>query len=597
MFVFALGLLMKRRITYFLLISVLWLTLGVTNFIVLTYRSSPLSAIDFLIIKSAITMIPLYLSVPQIILIAAALLLFIAALVYSFIKCPRCHVSYKKSLACIIAAGLTVTAFTTMTAAVGASHSEAGELTDSYESQGFVYCFAKSIVSQGVNRPSGYSSDKASEIVDSLKDTADTSTSGKLPNIIYVQLESFFDVKYLKDIEFSEDPIPNFTALKENGISGFFGVPHVGGGTANIEFEVLTGMNLDHFGFGEFPYTTVLQSQTCESMAYNLKSLGYGTHAIHNHTGTFYNRHKVYPNLGFDTFTPLEMMTDITRNPLGFVNDSILINEINSALDSTDTMDFVFAVSVQGHGKYPEEPLENQGIITEKGVIEVYNTKDDAEYYQYEFYVNQLYEMDRFIKDLCISLEERDEPCVVVFYGDHLPAIPVKDSDLINGNTYETEYAIWSNFKLEGIDAHADPNSYDRNIEAYMLSAYVQKLCAMHVGDITLLHQHGFETGENYDDILHTLEYASLYDADTSVYTPTEIVFGTREITVDYYYISKDSLYVKGSGFNEYSTVKIDGVKKNTTFIDSETISVENVQTLPKNAEVVQIADDGTEMS
>ena len=85
------------------------------------------------------------------------------------------------------------------------------------------------------------------------------------------------DVNYLKGIEFSENPIPTFTKLKDEGVSGFLSVKNVGGGTANTEFEILTGMNLDHFGFGEYPYTTILKSRACESIAYNLKRLGYGT--------------------------------------------------------------------------------------------------------------------------------------------------------------------------------------------------------------------------------------------------------------------------------------------------------------------------------
>ena len=74
----------------------------------------------------------------------------------------------------------------------------------------------------------------------------------------------------------------------------------MGAGTANTEFEILTGMTLDYFGAGEYPYKTVLQDETCESMAYNLRELGYRTGVLHNNTGSFYSRNKVFANLGFD---------------------------------------------------------------------------------------------------------------------------------------------------------------------------------------------------------------------------------------------------------------------------------------------------------
>ena len=87
-------------------------------------------------------------------------------------------------------------------------------------------------------------------------------------------------------------------------------------------------MNLDFFGPGEYPYKTILKETTAESAAYNLKELGYGTHAIHNNDGTFYGRNKVFANLGFDTFTSLEYMNPIEENPTGWAKDKILINNM-----------------------------------------------------------------------------------------------------------------------------------------------------------------------------------------------------------------------------------------------------------------------------
>lgn len=69
--------------------------------------------------------------------------------------------------------------------------------------------------------------------------------------------------------------------------SGYLDVPIVGAGTVNTEFEVMTGMNLDDFGPGEYPFKTILKETTCESIAYNLKEYGYATHAIHDNTATF----------------------------------------------------------------------------------------------------------------------------------------------------------------------------------------------------------------------------------------------------------------------------------------------------------------------
>lgn len=89
-----------------------------------------------------------------------------------------------------------------------------------------------------------------------------------------MQLESFFDPNLVKGISFSENPLPYFEQLVAEYPSGYLSVPCFGAGTANTEFEVQTGMNMDDFGPGEYPYKTVLQSKVCESMAYDLKEKG-----------------------------------------------------------------------------------------------------------------------------------------------------------------------------------------------------------------------------------------------------------------------------------------------------------------------------------
>lgn len=96
-------------------------------------------------------------------------------------------------------------------------------------------------------------------------------------------------------LNLSQDPIPYFRQLKEDYTSGYFRVPAVGAGTINTEFESITGMSLRYFGPGEYPYKTVLSEQTCESVPYVLKDLGYSTHVIHNNEATFMTGKRCIP--------------------------------------------------------------------------------------------------------------------------------------------------------------------------------------------------------------------------------------------------------------------------------------------------------------
>ena len=81
----------------------------------------------------------------------------------------------------------------------------------------------------------------------------------KQPNILFLQLESFFDPTLVNYLDISEDPIPNFRKLMKEYSSGYYKVPSVGAGTANTEFESITGMSLHYFGPGEYPYKSILK--------------------------------------------------------------------------------------------------------------------------------------------------------------------------------------------------------------------------------------------------------------------------------------------------------------------------------------------------
>lgn len=115
-------------------------------------------------------------------------------------------------------------------------------------------------------------------------------------------------------------------------------------------------------------------------------------------------------------------------------------------MDTTEQQDFVFTVSVQGHGDYPEEQLIENPKIKVEGI------DDEAKKNKWEYYVNMVYEMDQFAGDLVKAVEDRGEPAVVVFYGDHLPTMGLTAEDLKSRYLYNTNYVIWDNIGLEQQD-------------------------------------------------------------------------------------------------------------------------------------------------
>lgn len=604
-FTLSLSLMVKKRIPLLVFLSALWLGFGIANAVVMGTRANPLSAIDLLVLKSAITMVPIYFGIIEIIIMAALIIGALALVAVLFVKFPKSQVVWYKSLVCI---GVTFVVIWLGSTIIAATNSDTGdeELSDTYDKYGFAFCFSSSIFSHGVEKPNDYDKDSIDEIIEVISPDDKDGSDGEAeirPNIIFVQLESFFDPTHVVGLEYSREPTPNFAKLKETGVSGYLSMESIGGGTANSEFEILTGMNLEHFGLGEYPYTTALKNRACESIAANLKKIGYSTHAMHNHIADFYGRDTAYESLGFDTFTPIEMMRGVTRNPLGFAKDEVLTQEILAALDSTESLDFVFAVSVQAHGRYPEEEIESDmhdegdykdigEFVSDNGAnaVEITGISDEAVWNQFTYYVNQVYEMDMFIGELISALEMREEPTMAIFYGDHMPTLPLTDEDVTNGDIYQTEYAVWCNYTPTAFTEVDDINSLDKDFEAYMLSAYIQKLCGMSIGNITRLHQYELVQGESNDEYLRTLEYAQLYDEDTGEYTPSDMKWGTRPITVFSHQKSGNTLYVTGEGFNPYSKVVVGGIKRNTIYINEHTLAVENLFFDAGDISVVQVA-------
>ena len=128
----------------------------------------------------------------------------------------------------------------------GALSSSFSSLGAAYKSYGFSYCFTCSIVDRGVDKPDDYSDEKVETVVDQIEKTPapapDPVAEKAHPNVIFIQLESYFDPARIKGLTYAEDPIPNFRALRDSCSNGFLTVPSLGAGTANTEFEVITGM-------------------------------------------------------------------------------------------------------------------------------------------------------------------------------------------------------------------------------------------------------------------------------------------------------------------------------------------------------------------
>ncbi|MDU2265488.1 LTA synthase family protein [Clostridium celatum] len=581
--------LFKRRQFIFTIISSIWIGFGITNGIVLSHRVTPFTATDLTLIKSCLSIFSKYLSPISIILIAMALIILIGLLVFLFFKGHKYEykINYKKNI--LIVSSLCFCLFLSTKLSIGLNivSSYFGNIAFAYLDYGFPYCFSNTLLNTGIDKPKDYSKETISQISNLIANTDSTNKlllassdnnlklSQSRPNIIMLQLESFFDPTLINYLNFSSDPVPNFRNLKENYPSGYLTVPSVGAGTANTEFEILSGMSLRFFGPGEYPYKTILQESTCETINYDLKELGYSTHAIHNNKGTFYDRDFVFSQLGFDTFTSLEYMNVQEYTPTGWAKDFYLTDEILKSINSTIGTDFVYTISVQGHGDYPKDKILENPEITLTGL-------EDAETNNaFTYYVNQIHEMDKFLGELTTALSNLAEDTVLVLYGDHLPTLGLADEDLKNGSIFQTEYVVWSNFDL---------SREDEDLTAYQLTSSVLESLNINNGVLTKFHNQ-FKNSSDYLDDLKLLQYDMLYGEKyiyngENPFIATNLQMGIDKITIDNIYTENNKIFIKGQNFNEFSKVYVNNEYIETTFIDNNTLSIEDTD-FPQSSSIV----------
>lgn len=566
---YALALLVPKRNFVWLCITVVIVGLAVTNSILLCFRITPLAATDIALLTSVFEIMGIYLTVWQIILLVLLVLVVIAGLIYLGIRMKKQGYHPLLAVCNAVISILAVILMIHIGDARGWLQTEFANLPDAYADNGFVYCFTRSLFDRGISKPDTYDEDTVDNILEDMKKQKTNEVEEK-PNIIFIQLESFMDLKRMQGVTYSEEPTPVYSSLRKTCPGGFLKVPSVGAGTANTEFEILTGMTLDYFGAGEYPYKTVLQDETCESMAYNLREPGYRTGVLHNNTGSFYSRNKVFANLGFDYFVSSEYMENLSYNPIGWAKDKVLTGQIQHILKATSEPDLIYTITVQDHGKYPTELLENPHIK-----VSGFAPEDEERQNAFTYYVNQCHETDAFLGSLIATLNAFEEPVVLVLYGDHLPNLDITEEELASGNLFQTEYVIWSNKKmLEDYEL----SKKNENLYAYQLSAHVLKLLGMNNGLLTKFHQM-YHNYDNYKSNLKILQYDMLYGKKEvydgfSPYEPTDLQMGFDPIRITDVSSVGGSVYVMGKNFTESSFVFIDGKKQDTVFLNENTLMV-----------------------
>ncbi|MFC3767811.1 LTA synthase family protein [Paenibacillus sp. GCM10012303] len=303
-----------------------------------------------------------------------------------------------------------------------------------------------------VNKMEDYDSEKISAIVTAGTKPALPESSVK-PNVIVVLSESLWDPTQLTTVKFSEDPMPFLHELQQKTASGSLLSPQFGGGTANVEFEVLSGNSMRFLPQGTIPYNQHITHGIDSIASIMSRKHGYHATAISPYHRWYFNSDKVYQNFGFSQYISLEFFNPVYEGP--YIADSEVAKIIMDQTEKTAGRDFVFANTMQNHfhyypGKFKENTISVEGDIPEdtRGILETYAQGAKG--------------ADDMLKTLVEHYQRSDEPTIIAFFGDHLPYLgddykAYKDTKWITGENdpdflnkiYRTPLVVWSNYLPE----------------------------------------------------------------------------------------------------------------------------------------------------
>ena len=591
---FALVYLFRRRAFARVVITGFWTILGIINGCVLSNRVTPFGYTDLKCIPELLAMNNTsYFTAEQATIVVIGLGSFALFLIALFIKGPKYNGKIRYagvSVAFLALLFVAIPVTTNVAQSTNVVASYYSNIAQGYNDYGFVYSFSSTVVDRGMQKPEDYTQDAVDAVEEKVNSSKqETTVDGKTgPNIICVLLESFCDPDEINFLNVNEDPIPTFHYLEQNYSSGYLTVPVVGAGTANTEFEVLTGMSMQYFGTGEYPYKTILKQTDCESIASDLSKIGYATHVVHNNGGNFYSRANAFSQMGFDTFTSKELMNITEYTPNGsWPTDDILVSETMKTFDATpDQSDFTYIITVGTHGDYPTDPVIENPTYTVSGV------EDEGQANAWTYYVNQLNEADRFIKELTDELSKRDEDTIVVMFGDHLPTMGLQDSDMKSGDIYKTKYITWNNMGLPKEDA---------DLYAYQLLANTTDKVGIHEGTVLNYHQTQMNSADQaaYQDGLDLLQYDILYGQrycynGTDPYPASDLVMGIDKVSITNVADSSmgDKVYIYGHNFTNWSKVYVNDEKVSTTYLSSGMLTIDKADV--SDGDVITVCQVGS---
>ncbi|EPR12845.1 LTA synthase family protein [Ruminiclostridium papyrosolvens] len=409
---------------------------------------------------------------------------------------------------------------------------------------GFNYCFLYNMSAYKMEVPENYSKSAAEKLV--KKYTKSKATPKVKANVIIVMNEAFSDISLDKAFKFSpeDDPLKNFKVIgkEKNSVSGHLVVPNFGGGTANTEFDVMTGMqtlNLNTVPTSSFR----LIHRNIKSIAGVFGSDSYEKYFMHPGDSWFYNRANVYRFLGVENQTFIDQFKKPQDLKGSLISDKAagekIISLYEKNTDSGKNPVFNYNVTIQNHMPYTSNKyngLKVKEVPTDKQLSPQAKTLLSN-------YFEGVRDEDKLLKTLTDYFRKRQEPVILVFFGDHKPSlgdsylaykeagIDINESGTIEQAmmSREVPYIIWANDSAgNSLDFASSAGNLglpeDNTISANYLGAIVLQLMGYDGYDpyfdflnelrkeLPVITRYNFKTKNGYTDKLTEKQQALVQD-------------------------------------------------------------------------------------
>lgn len=293
----------------------------------------------------------------------------------------------------------------------------------------------------------------------------------ELPDIIVIMSEAFWlastELKLVDANKASYHPVIDSLPMQS------LLVPSYGGGTANTEFEILTGIS--KYFYPEYsPYVSLVKKNIASALPWTLKGFGYKTVALHPFNRINYRRHLVYPNLGFDQFIAEEDMYDMYSELVAdysgdgykyrdFIRDEAVNTIVFDQLQAADSPLFLFAVTMQNHGVYRDDRFGSETLHIDTGKALTEESQQSI-----NTYMTGVKLSDQALAQLIEGLQQRDRPALLLFFGDHLPNMKMVYDELgyseqftkALDKKYMTPLVVWHNKKGDLLGSNQAEQSY-----------------------------------------------------------------------------------------------------------------------------------------